>query len=92
MLKSIALIALLGGRVYGASGPVNYAQLGKDWPTDTDIKDNKCGGDYQSPIDLKTDLDKIKHADENFFKHYEDLSSNTFYQYKNTWLKDPYTT
>ena len=46
MIKNIALFALLGGRVYTADGPVNYATLGSDWPTDKSIRFNKCQGDY----------------------------------------------
>ena len=51
-----------------------------------------CGGDYQSPIDLKTDFKKIKHADESFFKHYEDLESDSTYEFMNKWIADSYTT
>lgn len=37
MIKNIALIALLGGRVYGDGSAVNYALLGADWPSDSRI-------------------------------------------------------
>lgn len=46
LLKSIALLALLGGRVSGAGTKVNYAKLGEDWPSDKEIKNNECAGDY----------------------------------------------
>jgi len=38
MLKSLTLLALLGGVSHAKV--VNYMQLGDDWPTDTSYTDN----------------------------------------------------
>ena len=90
MLKSLTLLALLGGVSHAKV--VNYMQLGDDWPADSSYTDNMCAGDYQSPINLKSDVEKVKFEDDNFFKHYEDLNSlEQSYQFKTTWLGDKFT-
>ena len=76
----------LVGRVFGAA--VDYAKHGSDWEQDM-CKD----GDYQSPIDLKSDLANVYYEDDKFFKHYEDMdATHDAETYKTTWSADEFTT
>lgn len=74
MLRNVSYMALIG-RVFSAGGAVNYMQLGDDWPTDSTIDNNECAGDFQSPIDLRSNFTTVKYEDDKFFKHYEDLDA-----------------
>ena len=64
---------------------IDYSQLGKNWPQA--FPNSECGGDYQSPIDLKTDAPKISFEDDKYFKHYEDMDTT-----KINWLNEKFTT
>lgn len=89
MMKKLAVLALLNDMTMSAA--VNYAKLGDDWPDDSSISDNKCGGDYQSPINLISSVETVSYQDDKFFKHYEDLESNAVFTYKTKWLGDKFT-
>lgn len=82
MLKYVSAITLVG-RVFGAT---DYTKHGDDWAVD------QCAGDYQSPIDLKTDFENTYYEDDKFFKHYEDLDTlHDGFEYKSTWMPNDFT-
>jgi carbonic anhydrase len=89
MLKSLTLLALFGHVSHAKV--VNYMQLGDDWPTDTSYTDNMCAGEYQSPINLRSDFEEVKFEDDKFFKHYEDLETSSVFTYQTNWLADKFT-
>jgi hypothetical protein len=73
MLKTLTLTALMGQLSTSSGAAIDYTKMGENWP-DTDAT---CKGDFQSPIDLKSDFDKVDYANDNFFKHYENLDTIT---------------